>query len=182
MSDPLKALAAVNFLRTQFASDQLNSLADQQESSIRQSEDIRRVQEFADQIQSDDQITESEHNQLMNMMERIGLNPDRTAPTNGATDGALQRNGEWDSDERVNLEVNDAQGTDANEAADARDHYEGYSSMIDNAAESAEDDQGKLELNIQMATQEYTSGANAASTFEKRVADLKSQLANRLDA
>ena len=181
MSDPLKALAAVNFLSAQFSGDELNKLADEQEQKVRDMKDVREVQEYYDSIVADGVIEESEHQQLKSMMGEIGIETDSSWWVNGATDGTVQGNNNWDEDERVYLEESEENGVTAEEASKAQGIYEGFETQIDNVLEGLEDDQALLEFEIQMATNEYTTSTNQASTLEKRVTDLQNQMIGRLD-
>ncbi len=163
MADPLKALAAVNFLSAQYSGDELRDLANDQESKVKEMKDVRQVQDYYDTIVADGKITESEHDQLMTMMQGIGIDINDT------------------TSETVYFEAN-AGGTEEESVAEANEtRYEGYASQIDNVLEGLEDDQGLLEFKIQMATNEYTSSTNQASTLEKRVTDLQNQLIGRLE-
>ncbi len=181
MADPLKALAAVNFLSAQYSGDELRELANEQEDKVKQMKDVREVQDYYDQIIADGEITEDEHQQLMSMMDSIGCETSGSWWVNGATDGTVQGNNNWDDDERVYLNESEEHGVTAEEAEKAEGIYEGYASQIDNKLEGLEDDQGLLEFKIQMATNEYTSSTNQASTLEKRVTDLQNQLIGRLE-
>jgi len=163
MADPLKALAAVNFLSAQYSGDELRELANEQEDKVKQMKDVREVQDYYDTIVADGEITEGEHDQLMAMMQGIGID------INDITDKTIY------------FEAN-AGGTESEAVAEENEaRYEGYASQIDNVLESLEDDQGLLEFKIQMATNEYTSSTNQASTLEKRVNDLQNQLIGRLE-
>ena len=163
MSDPLKALAAVNFLSAQFSGDELNKLADEQEQKVRDMKDVRQVQEYYDSVVADGEVTESEHDQLMAMMQGIGIDID--VNTSGTQ----------------HLEATEDNGVEEAEASATAGVYEGYETSIDNVLEGLEDDQALLEFQIQMTTNEYTTSTNQASTLEKRVTDLRNQMIGRLD-
>jgi len=160
MTDILHKLAAVSHLQAQDASSDLNKLADDQKEKVYQKREVRDLQEYYDQVMSDDSVSAQELANLQTMRGELGFSSDFTWDTSGLSGSGSYATGDTtDGAQRGNLKV-----------------MESIEREIDGVMDGLEDDESLLQFEIQVGTSKMTSAEQSRAGAEKRLEDHRKTL------
>ncbi|MCA9488423.1 MAG: hypothetical protein KC621_00825 [Myxococcales bacterium] len=160
MTDILHKLAAVSHLQAQDASSDLNKLADDQKEKVYQKREVRDLQEYYDQVMSDDSVSAQELSNLQTMRGELGFSSDFTWDTSGLSGSGSYATGDTtDGAQRGNLKV-----------------MESIEREIDGVMDGLEDDESLLQFEIQVGTSKMTSAEQSRAGAEKRLEDHRKTL------
>lgn len=153
--DPYVALAKASHYMTQVHADELETIADKQESNLAQKKKLRDLQKYYDSAMSDDTLTSDEVNKLSSWMEELGVidaGDNITAGLVADGNGDFQAGNAEEGVERDNKEKIETQIKDS----------------IENAIKDLEDVQSQDQFEIQMATSDLqNSETERRQAFQK---------------
>ena len=158
----------VSALKQQLAADELKKIADGQEENIGLLKELRHAQDKIAEYTADDVIEEHEHAAIMSLLRLNDLETDRYWWVNGATDGTVQGNHNWDDDERMYMQANEDYGVTEEEAQKARNKAESWAQRVDNEIENKDDDQSMMDLKIQLSVDEYSKAVDEQANYQQR--------------
>jgi hypothetical protein len=178
MADALRLLATVSHHQAESAADDLEAIADQQESNLKKKEQLRDTEKLYDSITADGIVTFDELVSLHEMREWVGTTDESFWNEQGRVRGFESAyDGQWHYDETKVPSTKHGNNShwymdmkaEGQAGAEVKELMENLKDEITAAKEGVDDDQSQVQFQIQVGTSDLQNAENVRSQAEKRL-------------